>query len=136
MTYMGPIILGMLALAADDAATRNDSIAEAESLLVHNNLAHNHLLFRRDAIDACLDAGDPEGAMRHAAALETRSRSEPLPWSEFFIARGRALAVHAANVRAETAQKELMRLLENGQRMGLHVWVTGLDAAVATYRHG
>ena len=130
IAYMGPIFLGMLALAADDAATRDGALAEAEALLARNNLAHNHLLFRRDAIDACLDAGDPDGALRHAAALETRSRSEPLPWSDFFIARGRALAVHAA--RAPAAQAELMRLREDGQRMGLLASVVALDAALAT----
>lgn len=136
MAFMGPVFLGMLALAADDVATRNDALAEAEALLAHNNLAHNHLLFRRDAIDACLDAGDPDGAMRHAAALETRSRSEPLPWSEFFIARGRALAVHAADVRAPATRAVLMRLREDGQRMGLLVSVVALDAALASCRPG
>ena len=125
MAYLGPVFLGMLAVAADDAVTRNDALAEAEALLAGNTLAHNHLLFRREAIDACLEAGDPAGALRHADELERRTRSEPLPWSEFFIARGRALAARAAGSRVE-----LLDLRQQGQRLGLLTAVVAIDAAL------
>jgi len=130
MAYMGPVFLGMLARAADDPAARNAALAEAEALLASNSLAHNHLLFRCDAIDACLDAGDPAGALRHAAELQSRTQSEPLPWSDFFIARCRALAAHGADARAAAVKAELTRLRLEGQRMGLLIAVVAIEAAL------
>jgi DNA-binding SARP family transcriptional activator len=132
MSYMGPIFLGMLAVAADDPAVREEALAEAEALLASNALAHNHLLFRRDAIDACLEAGDPAGVLRHAGELEAKTRSQPLPWSEFFIARGRVLATHGATAQPPTAKAELLRLRQEGQRLGLLVALGAIEAALAT----
>lgn len=56
------------------------------------SVAHNHLQFYVDAINVMVSEGDWEQAERYAAALEDFTRPEPLPWSEFFIARSRALA--------------------------------------------
>jgi len=131
MAFLGPVFLGMLAVAADDPAARNEALAEGEALLAGNSLAHNHLLFRREAIDACLDAGDAAAALHHAVELERRTRSEPLPWSEFFIARGRALAARAAGADGSAATAELARLHEDGQRLGLLGAVVAIDAALA-----
>jgi tetratricopeptide (TPR) repeat protein len=89
MGYIGPMILGILTLAADDPQVRSDALAEGEALLMAGSASHNHLQFRRDAIDACLYVEDWGGAELHGAALETYTRQEPLPWSRFFVARGR-----------------------------------------------
>lgn len=132
MAFIGPLILGMLVRAADDAPTRDEALAEAEALLADNTLAHNHLMFRRDAIDACLETGDTAGALRHAAELEQRTRAQPLPWSDFFIARARLLAAHAADPQAAATQAALARLGEDGRRMGLLVAIDAIDAATAS----
>jgi hypothetical protein len=92
MAFIGPMILGILALTADDPRARNEALAEGEALLASGSPSHNHLQFRRGAIDACLDAEDWSGAEFHSNALETYTHEEPLPWSGFFVARGRALA--------------------------------------------
>src|SRR3546814_9051713 len=92
MSYMGPVVLGILARAATDPRAREDALAEGEALLRARSVSHNYLLFPRDAIDACLEAGDWDRADRYAAWLEDYARREPMPSTDFAVARGRALA--------------------------------------------
>jgi tetratricopeptide (TPR) repeat protein len=125
MAYFGPVILGMLALAAQDASLRERSLAEGEALLAGNALAHNHLLFRRDAMDACLESGDFPGALRHAGAMQACTRAEPLPWSEFFVARATALAANA-----QTSRTACEQALRRAHELGLRVAGVALQAAL------
>jgi tetratricopeptide (TPR) repeat protein len=130
MAYMGPVFLGILARASDDPLERAEALREAETLLAVNRLAHNHLLFRRDAIDAALQARAWGEARRHAAALEAHTRAEPLPWSEFYVARGRALARHGEALADSGTREELRRLRTEGRRMGLLEALVAIDAAL------
>ncbi|MPZ35437.1 MAG: hypothetical protein GEV13_31460 [Rhodospirillales bacterium] len=129
MAYKGPWYLGILAVAAEDEATRNNALAEGEALLATNSIAHNHLNFRREAIDACLAGGDWTGAIRHAAALEDLTRHEPLPWATFFVARGRALAAYGQGKRDEALAAELERLKSEGNRFGFRIALPAIAAA-------
>jgi hypothetical protein len=100
VAYIGPCALGVLALATADPARRSKALAEGEAILEAGAVSHNHLLFRRDAIDACLETLAWDRADDHAAALETFARREPSPWSNFVIARGRALAAFGRGARS------------------------------------
>lgn len=133
--FLGPFALGALALASDDPIVRQAALVESEALLRAGAVSHNHLLFRRDAVDACLGAGDWEGAERSAAALEEFTRSEPLPFSDFYIARARALAAHGAQ-RSNAASRaaELERLREEGERLGLRVALPEIVKAIEEMR--
>ena len=131
MAFIGGMILGILALAADDPQERGDALAEGEALLAAGAISHNHLHFRRDAIDACLDAGDWSGAELHSAALEAYTRDEPLPWSDFFVARGRALAACGRSRRDAGLEAELARLREEGKRLAFKLSVPGVEVALA-----
>ncbi len=66
--------------------------ALAEQLLHDGSLGHNHFWFYRDAMDAALNDSDWDSVERYAAALENYTSAEPLPWTTFFITKGRALA--------------------------------------------
>jgi hypothetical protein len=132
--FLGPFALGALALATDDPTLRREALEEGEALLRAGAVSHNHLLFRRDAIDACLGAGDPEGAERSAAALEVFTRSEPLPFSDFYIARARALAARSANRSDAATLAELERLREEGERLGLLVALPQIETAIKEMR--
>jgi tetratricopeptide (TPR) repeat protein len=133
--FLGPFALGALASATDDPSVRLVALNEGEALLRAGAVSHNHLLFRRDAIDACLCAGDWEGAERSAAALEEFTRSEPLPFSDFYIARARALTANGSN-RSEPAAlaAELERLSEAGERLGLLVALPEIVSAIKEMR--
>jgi hypothetical protein len=118
-------------LAAEDAATRRQTRAEAEDLLREDCVSHNYLWFYRLAMDACLEEGDWDGVERYAAALEAYTRPEPSPWSDFYIARGRVLAAHGRGQRDEELTAELERLAEEARRVGLRIALPALEAALA-----
>jgi hypothetical protein len=114
---------------------RQAALEEGEALLRAGAVSHNHLLFRRDAIDACLGAGDWEGAERCAAALQDFTRAEPLPFSDFYIARARTLAAHGGQrLNAEALAAELERLREEGERLGLRVALPEIVKAIEEMR--
>ena len=89
-------VLGIGNGFADDPEVRNAALAEGDALLAEGSISRNQLQFRRDAIDACLQAGDWGRAEAYAAELEDYARAEPMPWTDHIVARGRALAAHGA----------------------------------------
>jgi class 3 adenylate cyclase/tetratricopeptide (TPR) repeat protein len=131
MPYLGPMTLGLVALATDDPQERIGALSEAEALLERGAVSHNHLLFRKDAIDACLEARDWDRAEHHAAALETFTRQEPLPWSDFLVARGRALAACGRGQSGARLSAELARLSADGERLGVLIALPAIERARA-----
>ena len=127
--FGGPIALGARALTAAGDGERRDAIARGEAMLDAGSLSHNHLWFRRDAIDASLAAREWDEALRHAAALERYAAAEPLPWSDFFVARARALA-DAGRGRPDPAALGALR--DRGVSLQLSGGLPALDAAIAS----
>ena len=101
LTFSGPSALGALALTTDDPDERRRAIEEGEGLLRAGSLAHNHFRFYRDTIDAALRAEEWSEAERLAEALATFAAPEPLPWTDFYAARGRVLAAWGRGERDE-----------------------------------
>jgi class 3 adenylate cyclase/tetratricopeptide (TPR) repeat protein len=110
MPFMGPWILGDLALATDAPDERRAALAEGEHLLAAGSLSHNHLWFYPAAIEVSLQCEEWREAERHAGALEAYTRPEPLPWADFHVARGRALAAFGAGRRDGSVAQQLQRL--------------------------
>jgi class 3 adenylate cyclase/tetratricopeptide (TPR) repeat protein len=131
MTFGGPIALGILALAADDPQQCHRALGEAESILGAGSVGHNYLNFYEDAMEACLQIGDWDGVERYASALEEYTRPEPLPRSDFFIGRGRALAAYGRGLRDPAALDDLRRLQAEAQRIGFGVAREALERALA-----
>lgn len=125
--FLGPIALGVLARISKDPAERSAALQEADALLRSGAVSHNQLLFRRDAIETCLEHGDWDEAERFATALETYTRAEPMPWSRFYADRGRALAAVGRGERPA----ELQRLLEEGEHLGLKLSLPQIRTALA-----
>jgi hypothetical protein len=82
-------------------------------------------------MDACLRSGDWDEVERYAAALEDYTRPEPLPSSDLFIARGRALAVFGRGNRDDATMQELKRLRDEAERVGLKTALPALEEALA-----
>ena len=118
ITYTNSLALGALAAVTDDAGVRDASLAEGLRLLHRDCPSHNYLWFLRDAMDACLQAGNRDGVGEYADALEEFTRSEPLPWSDFHIARCRALA---------DGDRDLRPLREEAERLGLRLVLPSLE---------
>jgi class 3 adenylate cyclase/predicted ATPase len=121
MAYFGPIYYGIQALIEEDETARRAALSNGEALLSGNTLAHNHLLFRRDAIEASMQLLDWDEAERHAAALEDYVRPEPLPWTAFLAARARAFASFGRGWRSAQVEDELQRLRTEGDRLGIRL---------------
>jgi hypothetical protein len=104
MAFLGPTILGTAALIADNEMKRREALAEADALLAAGTVFHNHLLFGRDAIEACLEMGDWDRAERYALELAACTRASPFHCrtsSSRAVRRSRQsdAAAHARTVR-------------------------------------
>jgi tetratricopeptide (TPR) repeat protein len=131
IAFIGPTILAILALATLDERVRVEALAEGEALLAAGSACHNHLQFRRDAIEACLRVGAWDEAMRHANALEDYTRPEPLPWSGFFVARARALTAVGQGRADEATRQELKHLAAEAGRLGYRIALPPIEEALA-----
>ena len=107
ITFSGPWVLGALAMTTDDPATRRWALAEGETILARGCVFHNYFWFYRDAIEVSLETEDWSGVERYASALEQFTDAEPVPWTSFFVARGRALAAYARGKRDRATLQEL-----------------------------
>ncbi|MBX3702330.1 MAG: AAA family ATPase [Steroidobacteraceae bacterium] len=96
-TYCGPLCLGIQALFTPNVERAREFLAAGEALLARGCVSHNHLEFRRLAIEFCLRHGDFREARRHAAALADYTRGEPLVWSGLVVQRAEWLADRAAD---------------------------------------
>lgn len=130
--FMGPAVLGLIAWATSSTAEREAALTEAEALLARGAVSHNHLIFRRYAIEAALESADWDAAERHADALCAYTAAEPLPWAELIAARGRALAANGPNAQTGPATTaELTRVRDEIARCGLLALLPAMEAAVA-----
>jgi hypothetical protein len=124
-----PYGLGLAAVAAYDARERAAALAEGEQALASGAVSHNFVFFNRYAIEACLAAQDWACVERYAIALERSMAREPLPMTDFLVARARAIVAAARGRRDETV---LRRLLEEANRVGWRAVVPSLETALAS----
>ena len=126
--YMLPWGLGVQALITSDAGERAAALAEGEAILAAGAVSHNFVFFNRYAMEASLAANDWAGAERYAARLEAALESEPLPMTDFLVARGRALA---AAGRGRKDARELERLIAAAREVQWRAVIPALGAAPA-----
>jgi tetratricopeptide (TPR) repeat protein len=132
----GGFVLGAVVLLARGQKTRDSALAEADELLGKGAGSHGELRFYRDAIDAALGAGDPRQAMRYVGLLHAYCRNDSQPWSDFIIARGRALAAIGAGRGDAATVRELRQLMADARRLG-YVWAQpAMRAALDALRRG
>ena len=130
MTFGGPIALGILAQAAADEQQCHRALAEAEAILDAGSVGHNYLNFYEDAMEACLQIGAWDEVDRYAGALQDYTRTQPLPRSDYFIARGRALAAHGRGQRDSATLQELRRLSDQADDSGFNLSKQAIEKAL------
>ena len=131
MSFAGSRVWGAIALATDDVNLRSRALAEGEELMNEGTHSISRLWFWRDAIEISLTNSDWGETERYAASMKAYTLAEPLPWSEFFAARGLALATFGRGRRDDSTMAELNRLRAAAERVGLNQATPALDAALA-----
>jgi len=129
--FVGPILYAELARAARDSAERTQALREGEALLDAGAVSHNHFWFASHAIESALEQEDWDGVERYCLRLERYAAREPLPWSDFVIARGRALARFGRGERSAALRATLFELREIAAGAEFNAKVPALESALA-----
>ena len=84
--FIGPWVMGTLALLTDDAAVREQALRLGNAYLRQDCVAHNGLRFLVAAAEVALIAGDAPAALAFAGRLAAQTRGEPCAWVEHHVA--------------------------------------------------
>ena len=133
MGFTGAWLQGVMAGLAQDPAERERALADGERLLAEGCVSHNHFHFYANAIDASLEATRWDIACRYCGKLEAYAALEPLPWTEFVIARGDALARYGRGERGVELAETLRQLRTQAAQYEINNALPALDAAIATF---
>ena len=117
LRFMGPYIFALKALMESDPIKREAYRTEGQGLLEQGGVGHSPIGYHRLGIEDTLARGEWERTRAHAAALESYTSAEPLPYTELLIARGRVLAALGANPQEAAARSELERLKADALRL-------------------
>lgn len=118
-TFIGPAALAFRAMISADDADRRRDMEEARGILDRGCVSHNHFWYAQFGIDGALMRGEWREALALADGLEEYCSGQPLPWAEFLVERGRALAQWGEGARGAAAASRLQNLLETAGRTGL-----------------
>lgn len=131
LSYCGPIVLATMALLHENEK-RAWALAEGESLLGDKCIGHNHLHFFESAMQVALRERNWERAKDYARKLRDYTQDEPLPWSEFYIARTRVLAAIGEGANDTHTMKELRNLIDQARAQGSRAALAELESARET----
>ena len=84
-------------------------------------------------MEVCLSTNEWDEVERYAEALEKYTGPEPLPWSDYYIARGRALAAHGRGEREDELRAKLRELKDEAERVGFSPALPAIEAALASF---
>ena len=134
MTFIGPTVLAIGAALTEDSGKRGEALEEAQEILDSGCVAHNHFWFAQTAIDHALEIGEWDEAEHYATRLEAYTREQPLAWSDYIIAQGRALAAWGRGTRTEALVAEIKRLHDLAVKCGMKLAAPNLKRALAAVR--
>jgi len=136
MSYWGPALLADNAWLAENDDERDAFVAEAETLLTGEVLAHNHYLARRALIELGWILADPDMIEDQCAKLaafyriEARPLRETMPLADFLGRRGRVLAAALRGNPLPEMTAEARALVDWSTRTGAVRLGAGLDVAL------
>ncbi len=130
INFTGPWVMGTLALVSGDPDRSRKALKDGEDLLAGRCVGHNYFAFYRLAMEVCLRLGDWGEVDRYADALETYCRPEPLPRTDFYIDRARALARFGRGERDDATRQALGQLRDKANEVGLMSALPALEQAL------
>jgi hypothetical protein len=111
--YCAPWCLGAQALHTPNVERARELLAQGESLLLEGCVSHNHLEYRRVAMEFCLRHGDVRETRRHAKALREYTAGEPLVWADLIVRRAEYLADRAEDPSRQDLSERREKLLKD-----------------------
>jgi len=126
MSFLGGALLALAARLEPDAAEAR--LSEGEAVILGPALSFNRLWFRENAIEAALEGGRPDEALRHARALREETADAPFAWATLMADRGEALALAA---RGDDATDRLRAARDAARACGLALSLPALEAALS-----
>lgn len=128
-SFIGPWLLGTLALLSDDGAVRHTALQRGSKMLAQGCVAHNRYRFHVAAAEIALLDGDAGRATSEMAHLQSATAEDPCEWVEHHArvvhAYGRWLAHPCDDTRAE-----LHELHQHALRGGFALATPRLDVAL------
>ena len=149
VNFIGPFVLGAMALAANDPDARREALREGQAILDRGCVSHSYFWFYRDAIEVSLAQSNWPAAKAYALALDNYFQAESPPWPAFIAARGHALAdfgmrhgevfvegePEAAKARRPVHEHQSRRSLrDQAVQLSMKPELPALDAALAHAR--
>ena len=110
MGFCGLMLLALLLRMAHDPAQRAALKTEANLVLARGCVAHSHFSYHRLCIDDAIARREWAETNVHIAALAAFTEREPLPYTDFTLARGRTLVGLAARPQDPRLQATLADL--------------------------
>lgn len=115
MAFIGPIALGRLAATSRNLEESEKYLLEGRALLDKGSLSHNHFWFYRDAIEVALNWRLWDQAEEYFDALEEYASREPVPITDFIVARGKALTAFGRGTSNGSLVKRMRDLHQTAQ---------------------
>ena len=130
MYFSGPQLYGTLARIETDPVARRQALAKGEELLAGGHLSLNYCTFYDAAIQVSLDCGEWDEAERYCGLLETYAAPEPFPWSDFVVARGRAISRAGRGETGAALVATLQSLHQQAVDAENNLHLAGIEAAL------
>lgn len=118
LPFIGPWVLGALALASTDPAIAEKAMIQANELLDEGCVGHNYYQFYRAAIEYSLRHKKWQDALHYTQKLSDYTRDEPNPWSQLHCHWGQTLANAALNPQDKNRQADLQQLKAEAEAAG------------------
>ena len=123
--FVGPLIQGLIGLIGETPEEREAALAGGEAQPAKGAIGHNHIWFRRHAIERALLDEDWNEAERQGDALLRRTAIEPLAYASCLSTRARALARRGRGVATEADERELEQALALAANADMRVDLLG-----------
>ena len=137
MDYCGPVVLGYLALAANERSElREQALKEGLELIADGGLFHNVFFFCCAAIECCIELNEWERIELFADRIERAFHAEPLRLIAFIVDRARTLARVGKSGPSTNDLNEIHILIADCQDMGCVSFLTALEMAEGRMRQG
>lgn len=131
--FIGGWTQGILALVADSPVLMRRALEDGDELCTSGMNGEAVLHFLHYAIMTCSKNKMWDQLGHYVQMLEDFTKDDPLPWADFYVAYGRALAKAAQSDQSDEVAVELKKILEKAICMGYTGSVAEIRASLPEF---